>query len=270
MAGGESATHFAAIMIKRIAFFAYGVICYAVFFGTFLYAIGFVGGFAVPKLLDGAPIAPLPVSLAIDLGLLALFAVQHSVMARPWFKEVWTKDVPKEIERSTYVLFSSVALLLMFWQWRPLGGVVWSVQSEPARVALRSSFAFGWMLVLVSTFLINHFDLFGLRQVWLQLVGKPYTQLKFGTPGPYKLVRHPLYVGWFFAFWSAPTMTMTHLLFAVMTTAYILVAIQFEERDLVRHHKEYADYRKRVPMLIPFTKRRDEAITSSRAIREGL
>ena len=268
MAGRESAMHFGAIMIKRIGFFGYGLICYAIFFGTFLYAIGFIGGFAVPKQLDGAPVAPLPLSLAIDLGLLALFAVQHSVMARPWFKEVWTHAVPKEIERSTYVLFSSLALLLMFWQWRPLGGVVWAVQSDGARVALRASFAFGWLLVLVSTFLINHFDLFGLRQVWLQLVGEPYRPLRFGTPGPYKLVRHPLYVGWFFAFWSTPTMTMTHLLFAVMTTAYILVAIQFEERDLVRSHKEYADYRKKVPMLIPFTKRGGDAMASRVEVAE--
>ena len=243
-------------MIKRIAFFVYGVICYAIFFATFLYAIGFIGNIVVPKTLDGIPAAPLPISLAIDLGLLALFAVQHSVMARPWFKAAWTRIVAKEVERSTYVLFSSVALILLFWQWRPLGGVVWSVDSDAARIALRVSFAFGWGLVLVSTFLINHFDLFGLRQVWLQLIGKPYTELQFGTPGPYKLVRHPLYVGWFFAFWSTPTMTMTHLLFAVMTTAYILVAIQFEERDLVRFHPEYASYRQRVPMLIPFTNRR--------------
>jgi len=269
MADVETRSQLVAIMIKRIGFFVYGLICYAIFFATFLYAIGFIGGFIVPKQLDGAPVSPLPLSLAIDLGLLALFAIQHSVMARPWFKEMWTQDVPKEIERSTYVLFSSLALLLMFWQWRPLGGVVWSVQSDGAQIALRASFAFGWLLVLVSTFLINHFDLFGLRQVWLQLIGEPYRPLHFGTPGPYKLVRHPLYVGWFFAFWSAPTMTMTHLLFAVMTTAYILVAIQFEERDLVRHHKEYADYRKRVPMLVPFTKR-NAVVQVNDAVGESL
>jgi len=269
MADREARSQVGAIMIKRIGFFAYGLLCYAIFFATFLYAIGFIGGFAVPKQLDGAPVAPLPLSLAIDLGLLALFAVQHSVMARPWFKAAWTRLVPREIERSTYVLFSSLALLLMFWQWRPLGGVVWSVQSDGARVALRASFAFGWLLVLVSTYLINHFDLFGLRQVWLQLVGKPYTHPKFATPSLYKLVRHPLYVGWFFAFWSTSTMTMTHLLFAVMTTAYILVAIQFEERDLVRVHKEYADYRKRVPMLVPFTKR-NPVVQVNDAVGEGL
>ena len=246
-------------MFKRIGFFAYGLICYAIFFATFLYAIGFIGNFVVPRTLDGNPAAPLTTSLAIDLGLLALFAVQHSVMARPWFKSAWTRIVPSELERSTYVLFSSAALILMFWQWRPLGGLVWSVENPAGVVALRALFAFGWTLVLVSTFLINHFDLFGLRQVWLQLLGKPYTSLKFGTPGPYKLVRHPLYVGWFFAFWMTPVMTFTHLLFAVMTTAYILVAIQFEERDLVRSHGEYANYRKRVPMLIPFTKRSNDS-----------
>ena len=256
-------------MIKRIGFFVYGVVCYAVFFATFLYAIGFIGNVVVPKTLDGRPTAPLAISLAIDLGLLSLFAVQHSVMARPWFKDVWTRVVAKEVERSTYVLFSSVALILMFWQWRPLGGVVWSVENDAARIALRVSFAFGWLLVLVSTFLINHFDLFGLRQVWLQLIGKPYTNLTFGTPGPYKLVRHPLYVGWFFAFWSTPSMTMTHLLFALMTTAYILVAIQFEERDLVRFHPEYAGYRKRVPMLVPFT-RRNAVVQMNDAVGEGV
>jgi protein-S-isoprenylcysteine O-methyltransferase Ste14 len=173
-------------------------------------------------------------------------------MARPWFKQRWTRIVPTVLERSTYVLFSSLALILLFAQWRPLGGVVWAVEEPVARGVLWALFAFGWGLVLVATFLINHFDLFGLRQVWLQLVGRPYTRLAFGTPGPYRLVRHPLYVGWFFAFWMAPTMTVTHLFFAVMTTAYILIAIQFEEHDLVAEHgASYEDYRRRVPMLIP-------------------
>jgi len=242
-------------MIKRIAFFAYGVVCYAIFFGTFLYAIGFIGGFGVPRTLDGERSGPLPAAVAIDAGLLALFALQHSIMARDWFKEAWTRIVPKPLERSTYVLFSSAALILLFWQWRPLGGVIWSVENDTARIALRALFAFGWALLLLSTFLINHFDLFGLRQVWLFLTGKPYTSLRFATPGPYKVVRHPLYVGWLFAFWMTPVMSSAHLLFAALATGYILVAIQFEERDLVRHHGEYADYRKRVPMLVPFTKR---------------
>jgi len=242
-------------MIRRIAFFTYGVVCYAIFFATFLYAIGFIGGFGVPRTLDGTPSGPLLTAIAIDAGLLALFALQHSIMARTWFKEAWTRVVPKEVERSTYVLFSSAALILLFWQWRPLGGVIWSVDNDVARIALRALFAFGWGLVLVATFLINHFDLFGLRQVWLFLLGKPYTSLKFATPGPYRLVRHPLYVGWFFAFWMTPQMSSAHLLFAALATGYILVAIQFEERDLMRHHGEYADYRKRVPMLVPFMKR---------------
>ena len=244
-------------MLKRIAFFAYGSLSYLIFLGTFLYAIGFVGNFGVPQSLDGTPAGPLGVALAINAGLLALFAVQHSVMARRWFKEWWTRVVPRPLERSTYVLFSSLALLLLFWQWRPLGGVVWSVENPAGRLILWSLFAFGWGLVLVSTFLINHFDLFGLRQVWLYLLGRPYTALQFGTPGPYRLVRHPLYVGWFFAFWATPRMTLAHLLFSVATTAYILLAIRFEERDLAREHGEaYEAYRRSVPMLVPYARRR--------------
>jgi protein-S-isoprenylcysteine O-methyltransferase Ste14 len=224
---------------------------YALFFVTFLYAAGFVGNFVVPKTLDGDPTGPFGTALLIDLGLLALFAVQHSVMARPAFKRAWTRIVPEPVERSTYVLASSLALILLFWLWQPLGGVVWDVENPVGRAILWSGFAFGWLLVLLTTFLINHFDLFGLRQVWLHLRGRPYTPLTFGTPGPYRLVRHPLYVGWLFAFWATPTMTVTHLVFAVMTTAYILVAIQLEERDLVAAHPEYVSYRRRVPMLIP-------------------
>lgn len=247
-------------MLKRIAFFAYGVTCYAVFFGTFLYAIGFIGGFGVPRTLDGPATVPLGQGLAIDAGLLALFAVQHSVMARKWFKERWTRIVPPPLERSTYVLFSSLALILLFWQWRPLGGVVWSVEDPIGRMVLLALFGFGWALVLVSTFLINHFDLFGLRQVWLFLRGKPYTKLDFGTPWAYRLVRHPIYLGWFFAFWMTPAMTFAHLLFAIATAAYILLAIQFEERDLIREHgSAYAEYRRAVPMLIPFTRRQRSA-----------
>ena len=244
-------------MLKRILFFAYGTFSYLIFLGTFLYAIGFIGNFAVPRTLDGPATRSLAISLAIDVALLTLFAVQHSVMARKWFKEWWTRIVPKPIERSTYVLFSSVALILLFTFWQPLGGVVWSVEDPTGRLVLRGLFAFGWTLVLVSTFLINHFDLFGLRQVWLNLLGRPYTTLQFGTPGPYRLVRHPLYVGWLFAFWMTPLMTLAHLLFSVATTAYILLAIQLEERDLVREHGEsYKEYRRSVPMLLPSFRRR--------------
>ena len=237
----------------RIVAFAYGLVSYAIFFATFLYAVGFVGNF-VPQGMDAPPVSPLGTSLLVDLGLLGLFALQHSVMARPAFKRVWTRVVPEPVERSTYVLASSLALILLFWQWRPLGGVVWDIQSPAGRAAMYGAFAFGWLLVLVTTFLINHFDLFGLRQVWLHLRGRPYEPLPFKTPGPYRLVRHPLYVGWFFAFWATPTMTATHLLFAVATTAYILIAIRLEERDLVHFHPEYDEYRRRVPMLIPGTK----------------
>ena len=247
-------------MFKRIAFFTYGSISYLIFLGTFLYAIGFIGNFSVPTTLDGARSGSLGVALAIDVALLTLFAVQHSLMARKWFKVWWTRIVPKPLERSTYVLFSSVALILMFWLWQPLGGVVWSVESPTGRFVLFALFAFGWLTVLVSTFLINHFDLFGLRQVWLYLRGRTYTTLKFGTPGPYRIVRHPLYVGWLFAFWSTPTMTFAHLLFSIATTAYNLLAIQFEERDLAREHGEtYEAYRRSVPMLIPFTRRRTDS-----------
>jgi methanethiol S-methyltransferase len=243
-------------MFKRISIFAYGLASYAVFFATFLYALGFIGNFVVPVTLDGPPRAGFGTALLIDLGLLALFAVQHSLMARPFFKRWLTQFIPEPAERSTYVLLSSVALIVMFIFWQPLGGMIWDVQDPNARVALLALFAFGWLLVLVSTFLINHFDLFGLRQIWLQLVGRRYTSLKFGTPGPYKLVRHPLYLGWFFAFWATPTMTGTHLLFAIMTTAYILVAIQFEEHDLVDSlGDDYRRYRERVPMIIPFLRR---------------
>ena len=252
-------------MFKRIAFFGYGSFSYLIFLATFLYALAFVGNLGVPTALDGAPNGPVLVALAIDVALLALFAVQHSVMARKWFKDRWTRIVPKPLERSTYVLFSSLALILLLWQWRPLGGVVWSVEDPLGWFVLRGLFFFGWGLVLVSTFLINHFDLFGMRQVWLYLLGRPYTTLRFGTPGPYRLVRHPLYVGWLFAFWSTPTMTLAHLLFSIATTAYILIAIQFEERDLVRDlGEDYEAYRRSVPMLIPFTRRRQDAQPTER------
>ena len=243
-------------MFKRITFFAYGTLSYLVFFATFLYAIGFIGNFGVPRTLDGTPNGPLAVAFAIDVALLTLFAVQHSMMARKWFKDWWTRIVPRPLERSTYVLFSSVALILLFWQWRPLGGVVWSIEDPVGRVVLRALFAFGFALVLVSTFLINHFDLFGLRQVWLPLIGKPYKRIPFRTPLPYRFVRHPLYAGFLLAFWATPHMTLAHLLFALVTTAYIVVAIQFEEHDLVAEFgPAYEEYRRQVPMLVPARRR---------------
>ncbi len=246
--------------MKRWTAFVYGLVAYTIFLGTYLYAVGFVGGFAVPKSLDSPREGSIAGALAMDLGLLALFAVQHSVMARRGFKRWLTRVLPEPVERSTYVLASSLALVLLFWQWRPLGGVVWDVSDPVGRGLLHGIFAIGFLLVLTATFLINHFDLFGLRQVWLHLLGRPYTPLRFRTPGPYKLVRHPLYVGWLFAFWAAPTMTATHLLFALMTTAYILVAIRFEERDLVAAHgAAYAEYQRLVPMLVPRLARHSEA-----------
>ena len=237
--------------MSRTLVFAYGVVSYAIFLGTFLYAVGFVGNFATPTSLDAGTQGPLGRALAVNLLLLTVFALQHSVMARPAFKRWLTRFVPPPAERSTYVLASSVALILLFALWQPMGGIVWDVENAAGRALLYGAFGLGWSTVLVTTFLINHFDLFGLRQVWLHLRGREYTKLQFTMPGPYKHVRHPLYVGWLLAFWATPTMTVAHLVFALMTTAYILVAIQLEERDLVAAHPEYETYRRQVPMLIP-------------------
>jgi methanethiol S-methyltransferase len=246
------------IMLKRILFFAYGVACYAIFLATFTYAIAFVGGCPlVPSRLDGPLTGSLATAIAVNCGLLMIFAVQHSVMARRGFKERWTQVIPWSIERSTYVLAASLALILLFWQWRPIGIEIWSVENDIGRAVLWTLFAAGWATVLVVTFLINHFDLFGLRQVWLPLVGKPYTPVTFRKPLPYRIVRHPLYFGFLLAFWATPHMTLAHLLFAIATTAYIVIAIQFEERDLVAEHgAAYARYRREVPMLIPGAKPR--------------
>jgi len=238
--------------MKRVVTFAYGTTCYLISLATFAYAIGFIGNFAVPTTLDGPARGSLWTALAVNLGLLMAFALQHSVMARPAFKSWWTRIVPKAAERSTYVLFTCIALFALFAFWQPMGGVIWNVSSVLGQIFLYGLFGLGWVIVLVATFLINHFDLFGLRQVWLELRGKEYTPLKFSTPWLYKHVRHPLYVGWFLVFWATPTMTAAHLIFAIVTTAYILVAIQFEERDLIAQHgAAYQNYRKRVPMLIP-------------------
>jgi len=238
--------------MKRISAFAYGAACYGAFLVTFLYAIGFLGNFGVPKSIDSGLEGSMAAAVAIDGALLALFAVQHSVMARPWFKRAWTSLVPEPLERSTYVLFSSAAMLFMFWQWRPIGGVVWDMTGGTAEAVILGFYAAGLLIVLLSTFLINHFDLFGMRQVYLYLVNRPYTHLEFRTPFFYRYVRHPLYVGWLLTFWSAPVMTVAHLFFAMMTTAYILVAIRFEEADLITvHGQKYERYRQQVPMIIP-------------------
>jgi methanethiol S-methyltransferase len=236
----------------RIAVFLYGVVCYAIFFGTFLYAMGFVTNFGVPKSIDGPATMPFAYALGINLALLALFAVQHSVMARPAFKKAWTKIVPEPAERSTYVLFSSLALIALFVFWQPMGIVIWDIENNIGRAIMIGLGLAGWLTVLVTTFLINHFDLFGLRQVWLYLRGRVYTPLEFRTPTVYKHVRHPLYVGWMMAFWFTPTMTLAHLTFALMTTGYMLAAIPFEERDLITFHGEkYEAYRRSVPKFIP-------------------
>lgn len=238
--------------LRRWLILLYGIISYLIFLGTFLYAIGFIGNFLVPTALDGPRTMPLTGAVAVNLGLLALFAVQHSVMARRGFKRWLTRRVPEPAERSTYVLFSSLALIALFAFWQPLGGTIWQVEDVAGQTLLYAGYAFGWIVVLVSTFLTSHTDLFGLRQVWLNFRRRPYTPLRFVTPWPYRLVRHPLYVGWLFVFWSTPLMTVSHLLFAVMTTGYILIGIMLEERDLVAEHgTTYERYRREVPMLIP-------------------
>lgn len=229
---------------------AYGLFAYAVFFAVFLYAIGFIGGFLTPTTLDGPATRPLLEALAIDLALLGVFAVQHSGMARPAFKRWWTKIVPEPIERATYVLVSSLLLVALFVHWEPIGGVIWKAEGA-VRTAVIGLYLFGWLLLLYSTFLIDHFDLFGLKQAWRAMGGKTYEPPQFYTPSLYKVIRHPLYVGWLTIFWAAPTMTVAHLVFAVMTTAYILIAIQLEERDLLATFPEYRDYKRRTGMLLP-------------------
>jgi protein-S-isoprenylcysteine O-methyltransferase Ste14 len=243
-------------MLKRSLYFVYGLASYTIFLATFLYAVAFVGGFWVPSRLDGALTTSMSLAIGVDCLLLTVFALQHSIMARRWFKERWTQIIPWAVERSTYVLCASLALLLLFWQWRPIGIQVWSIQHQAARCIIWALFAAGWATVLVVTFLINHFDLFGLRQVWLPLIGKPYTPVSFRDPLPYRIVRHPLYFGFLMAFWMTPNMTLAHLLFAVATTLYILIAIQFEEGDLIAEHGAvYEAYQRRVPMLLPGRRR---------------
>jgi len=239
--------------MSKIAAFFYGLAAYLTFFLTFLYAIGFVTGLVVPKAIDGGPVMPVEEALIVNLLLLSLFAVQHSVMARKQFKRWWTRFVPQALERSTYVLFASLALILLFWQWRPIPGVVWQIADPRVAAAMTGLSLFGWLLVLTSTFLINHFELFGLQQVANNLARKDLPAPTFKMPLLYKLVRHPIYLGFIIAFWAAPAMTMGHLLFAAVTTAYIFVGIFLEERDMVEQFgDQYRRYRQRVSMLIPW------------------
>jgi methanethiol S-methyltransferase len=236
----------------RVLGLLYGIVAYLVFFATFLCAIGFVAGIGVPKTIDTGTATPLAVALIIDVVLMSIFAIQHSVMARPQFKRVWTKIIPRAIERSTYVLLASLALALLIWQWRPIPVVIWQVQNPSAMMTLMALEAVGWLIVLLSTFLINHFELFGLHQVANHLVGKSMPAPRFRTPMLYKLVRHPIYLGFIIAFWATPFMTGGHLLFAAVTTAYIFVGIALEERDLVAlFGDQYRNYRRQVSMIVP-------------------
>lgn len=242
--------------MSRVLAAAYGAVCYLIFLATFLYAIAFVGDFLVPRTVDQGPAAGFGAALLINVGLLGLFAVQHSLMARPAFKRVWTRFVPEAIERSTYVLFTNAALILLYWQWRPILAPVWSVTSPMAAGVLQAVFWLGWGVVLASTFMISHFELFGLRQVWLNLSGQAAAPPVFRTPLLYGFVRHPIYLGFILAFWATPVMTGGHLLFALATTAYILIAIQLEERDLIGIFGDsYRAYRQKVSMLIPLPPR---------------
>lgn len=240
----------------RIISFLYGVIAHAGFLLVLFYFIGFLGNFVVPKSIDSGQVGPFGQSLLINLILLSTFGIPHSVMARPGFKRWWTRIVPKHIERSTYVLISNLLVVLLFWQWRPMAGVIWNVEHPVGTVILWGLFGLGWLVLVLASFMINHFDLFGSRQVYLYLRGKDYSPLEFKTKGFYKYIRHPLMIGWIIAFWSTPQMTVGHLVFAVGTTVYILIAIQIEERDLVRFHGEaYENYRRKVSMLLPLKKK---------------
>jgi methanethiol S-methyltransferase len=240
-------------LIGRVAAFLYGIGAYAVFFVTFLYAIGFVEGMVVPKTIDGGIPGPPARALIINLVLMSIFAAQHSVMARPQFKRWWTRFVPPSIERTTYVLLASLALALLIWQWQPLPAPVWQIADSRLALAVTGLSFLGWLIVLTSTFLINHFELFGLHQVANNLTGRSMPAPQFRTPFLYRFVRHPLYLGFIIAFWATPTMTVGHLLFAAVTTGYIFVGISLEERDLIQvFGEDYRRYRDRVSALVPW------------------
>jgi methanethiol S-methyltransferase len=257
-------------MIGRVTTLLYGIFCYLVFFATFLYAVAFLGDFGVVRTIDSGVEGSLAQALAINAGLLTLFALQHSIMARSWFKRAWTRIVPPAAERSTYVLFSSLALIALFWQWRPIGGVVWNVENEFGQMAIYLIYAAGWMLLLLATFLINHFDLFGLRQVYLHFIGQEYSALVFRTPGLYKVVRHPIYLSWLCIFWATPRMTVAHLVFALATTGYILMAIPIEERDLIRVYGDaYRRYKLQVPRILPVRFGREKTGTQAAALNSA-
>jgi methanethiol S-methyltransferase len=241
--------------VGRLIAFLYGIVAYAVFFVAFTYAIGFVSGLMVPKTIDTGAAGSLGEALVVNLLLMSLFAVQHSVMARKQFKQWWTQYVPKSVERSTYVLLASLVLLLLYWQWRPMPAVVWQIADPGIALAVTVLGFVGWLIVFTSTFLINHFELFGLHQVANNLTGRAMPAPRFRTPLFYGFVRHPIYLGFVIAFWAAPTMTLGHLLFAAVTTAYIVIAIQLEERDLIDvFGDEYRRYKRRVSMLVPWRK----------------
>jgi len=243
--------------MNKVLSFLYGVVCYLVFFVVFLYLIGFIGDLFVPKSIDTGTETAAAQSVMVNIALLGLFAIQHTIMARPAFKKWLTKVIPEQVERSTFVLASSLLLALLFWQWRPMLGVIWSVDNPTGRAVLFGLFWLGWGTVLFSSFIINHFDLFGLRQVWLHFTNREYHHLEFQARSLYRLIRHPLMLGIVIGSWATPHMTTGHLVFAITATIYILIGIRFEERDLVRFHgQNYIDYRRRVPMLIPFTKTR--------------